>query len=136
MHTYSLGNEPSFGIRYKNKKFWDKKTLKTFEDSELLKEINKKYPNATVSLRKYSEIDEYNIWHMMFLEIALTSQKIYSWGLASLDTISPSIQLVKKLNSLTLSQIEKKAITNNNSTQNNKLNILNTIFNKFLRIFS
>lgn len=138
MKTDSIGNEPSFGIRYRNKRLWNKETLKIFENSELLKEIDKKYPSATARLRKYSEGDEYNLWHTMFLEIALTPKKIYKWGLASVNPADPPKQLAEILKSLTLEQVEQKSMSifKNCSVKNSNFKIFNLIYENFSRIFN
>ena len=41
----------SFGMRYKDPKKWGEKTLQTFMDSELRKDIDKKYPDAIASYK-------------------------------------------------------------------------------------
>ena len=57
MRINKIDNQPSFGIRYQNITDWNPKTLNAFKKSKLLKDIDKKYPDACVSYFKQNSID-------------------------------------------------------------------------------
>ena len=49
MNTIDSYNQTNFGMRYKSPKKWGQKTLQTFMDSKLKKDIDEKYPEAIAS---------------------------------------------------------------------------------------
>lgn len=49
MNTIDSYNQTHFGMRYKSPKKWGQKTLQTFMDSKLKKDIDEKYPEAIAS---------------------------------------------------------------------------------------
>ena len=57
MRVSKIENQPSFGIKCFGADKLDKKVLKTFKQSALVKNIDKKYPEATVLFVKQDSID-------------------------------------------------------------------------------
>ena len=71
-------NQPNFGIRYRNLKAWNKELFNTFETSELVKEIDRKYPKAKVNLIKFTgeeSIANSEIIHPLVMDIQLAKDK-------------------------------------------------------------
>ncbi len=105
-------NQTSFGIKYKNKKAWDKSVLKAFEESRIFRDINKKYPNAEVRYTKISgedSIGNSEIIHTLLMDIKLDKNKIFRWHLSSHSEMFPEQHLKYELKTLSLKDIEKAA---------------------------
>ena len=73
----SYQNEPIFGINYLNKPQWDKKVLKTFETSNLLNSIDKKYSFASIKYDKFYEFESDT--HTLAVVLKLTKEKLFRW---------------------------------------------------------
>lgn len=105
----SYQNEPSFGIKYLNKGQWDKKVLKTFKESNLLKAIDKKYPNASVIYNKFYEFEDDT--HTLVAKLNLAKDKFFRWTLSSHNEEVPKKHFIDFVNTATLEDIENKAVT-------------------------
>ena len=102
-------NQINFGIKYKNKKAWDKKVLAEFEKSRLLRDLNKKYPNAEIFYKKFFGEESFNnqeIIHTLILDIKLAKDKFFRWNLSSHNENFPEKHLLYELKILTLKDIE------------------------------
>ena len=104
----SYQNEPSFGIKYLNKGQWDKKVLKTFEESNLLKTIDKKYPNASVIYNKFYEFEDDT--HTLVAKLNLAKDKFFRWTLSSHNEEVPKKHFIDFINTATLEDVENKAV--------------------------
>lgn len=136
-------NHPKFGIKYLNKNAWSPKVLQTFEESELLKSIDKNYPNASVKYSKISgedSISNSEIIHTLTMEINLAKNKIFCWNLSSHSEKVPEKHLIDDINNMTLKDIEQGAQATLKPVQaimmNKIKNKQNPITSFFKRIFS
>ena len=105
-------NQTSFGIKYKNKKAWDKGVLKAFEESKIFRDINKKYPDAEVRYTKISgedSIGNSEIIHTLLMDIKLAENKIFRWHLSSHSEKFPEQHLKYELKTLDLKDVEEGA---------------------------
>lgn len=57
MRINKIENQPSFGIKCLNADKLDKKVIKTFKQSALVKKIDEKYPDALIMFTKQDSID-------------------------------------------------------------------------------
>lgn len=106
-------NQTNFGIKYKNKKSWNKGVLKAFEESKIFRDINAKYPNAEVRYTKISgeeSIANSDIIHTLIMDIKLAKNKIYRWHLSSHSEMFPEQHLKYELKTLKLKDIEESAV--------------------------
>ncbi len=105
-------NQTSFGIKYVNKKAWNKDVLKAFEESKIFRDINNKYPDAEVRYTKISGEDSIansEIIHTLLMDIKLAENKNYRWHLSSHSEMFPEQHLKYELKILSLKDIEKSA---------------------------
>ena len=105
-------NQTNFGIKYKNKKAWNKDVLKAFEESRIFRDINAKYPNAEVRYTKISGEDSIansEIIHTLLMDIKLAKNKFYRWHLSSHSEMFPEQHLKYELKTLILKDIEEGA---------------------------
>ena len=103
-------NQTHFGIKYINKRAWNKDVLKAFEESKLLKDINEKYPDAEIRYKKMSGKD--SIWNTeiintLLINIKLAKNKFLSWSLSSNTEILPEKLLKYELKTLNLKDLEE-----------------------------
>ena len=103
-------NQTHFGIKYINKRAWNKDVLKAFEESKLLKDINEKYPDAEIRYKKMSSKD--SIWNTeiintLLINIKLAKNKFLSWSLSSNTEILPEKLLKYELKTLNLKDLEE-----------------------------
>lgn len=106
-------NETTFGIKYVNRKNWNKDVLKAFENSKLIKSIDEKYPKATVEYAKISEEESLvnsEMLHTLIMDIKLAKNKFFRWHLSSHREDIPEKELIKELNDLSLSKVELNAV--------------------------
>ena len=101
-------NEPSFGIKYLNKGKWDKNVLQTFEKSNLLKNIDKKYPSASVIYDKFYEFEDDT--HTLIAKLNLAKDKTFRWTLSSHNEEVPKKHFIDFINTTSLEDIENKAV--------------------------
>ena len=74
-------NQPNFGIKYVNKSAWNSEALKAFESSELLKGIDRKFPEASVVYSKtYNNSDKL---HTLKVNFQLAKDYGFDWVLSS-----------------------------------------------------
>ena len=102
-------NQTSFGIKYANKKAWDKKVLAAFEESKIFRDINEKYPEAEVRYTKISgedSIGNSEIIHTLLMDIKLVKNKFFRWHLSSHNEMFPEQHLKYELKTLSLKDIE------------------------------
>ena len=102
-------NETTFGIKYLNKKAWNKDVLKAFENSKFLKSIDEKYPKAAVEYAKISEeesIANSEMLHTLIMDIKLAKNKFFRWHLSSHSENVPEQELIKELEDLSLTKAE------------------------------
>ena len=105
-------NRTTFGIKYANKKAWDKRVLAEFENSKIFRDINKKYPNAEVRYTKISgedSIGNAEIIHTLLMDIELAKDKFFRWHLSSHNEMFPEQHLKYELKTLNLKDIEEGA---------------------------
>lgn len=105
-------NQTSFGIKYANKKAWDKKVLAAFENSKILQDINEKYPKAEVRYTKISgeeSIANSEIIHTLLMDIKLAENKFFRWHLSSHNETFPEQHLKYELKTLKLKDVEEGA---------------------------
>ena len=100
-------NEPNFGIKYLNKPQWDKKVLRTFEKSNLLESIDKKYSFASIKYDKFYEFESDT--HTLAVVLKLTKEKLFRWTLSSHNKDVPKEHLINFINTTSLEEIESKS---------------------------
>ena len=105
----SYQNEPSFGIKYMNKGQWDKNVLQAFEKSNLLKTIDKKYPNASIIYNKFYEFEDDT--HTLIAKLNLAKDKSFRWTLSSHNEEVPKRHFIDFINTANLEDIENKAVS-------------------------
>lgn len=139
-------NQPNFGIKYLNKKAWNNDVLKAFENSKLLKGIDKKYPEAEVYYIKISENESLintELVHTLVTDIKLAKDKFFRWNLSSYSENVPEKHFIKDLSKMTLEDVENRSakklsplssieITIDNKKSKNE----NEIINFLRKIFS
>ena len=106
-------NQTSFGIKYLNKKAWNKDVLKAFEESKIFRDINNKYPDAEVRYTKISgedSIGNSEIIHTLLMDIKLAKNKFFRWNLSSHSEMFPEQHLKYELKILNMKDIEESAV--------------------------
>lgn len=108
MQVNKVDNNVSFGIKIPNRKAWDKNVLKAFENSDLVKQIDKKYPKATASYDKFFDWEDET--YTVVSQINLKKDKNFRWTLSSHSESFPDNQFVKFLKSTNLEEVEDKSV--------------------------
>lgn len=106
-------NQTGFGIKFINKSAWNKDVLQSFENSNLLKSLNEKYPKAEVYYMKMSGEDSIansELIHTLLMDIKLEDNKIFRWTLSSHTENIPEKELAKSLKTMTVEDVDKYAI--------------------------
>ena len=104
-------NQPNFGIKYVNKSAWNREVLRTFENSTLLKEIDKKFPEATVAYSKSYKFkpNNYDKIHTLMINFQLAEGYGYKWTLSSSKEEEPDKMFQKFVNEKKLDSLEFSA---------------------------
>lgn len=108
MQVNKVDNNVSFGIKIPNRKAWDKNVLKAFENSDLVKQIDKKYPDAVASYDKFFDWEDET--YTVVSQINLKKDKNFRWTLSSHSESFPDNQFVKFLKSTNLEEVEDKSV--------------------------
>ena len=108
MQVNKVDNNVSFGIKIPNRKAWDKNVLKAFENSDLVKQIDKKYPDAVASYNKFFDWDDET--YTVVSQLKLNKDKNFRWTLSSHSESFPNDQFVKFLKSTNLEEVEDKSV--------------------------
>jgi hypothetical protein len=109
MKVGNINNSTTFGVRIIGKK-WNPAIIRTLEDSNILKEIDAKYPNASVNYFHFKHNDMANdedIWTTLF-DINLNPKRIWHYRLDSHTKTVPDKNLVEKLRNLSLNDLESE----------------------------
>lgn len=109
-----FNNNTNFGMRYKNPKIWGRKTLQTFMESDLKRDIDIKYPNAIASYKiktkkvsGFFEKKEY--CHSLTFNLQLEKGKNWRYSNSTLNTRDLlDDMLSKRLNQTSLDRMEKE----------------------------
>ena len=116
MQVQPIKNQPNFGIKCVNKKAWNPKVIEAFEKSNLVKEINTKYPKAEAHYYKINDADFSIIntddEYTTMLDIILQHGKKYRWNLTSHTESIPDKHLIEKLKTITLKEVEDNSYQN------------------------
>ena len=103
----------NFGINIVNKPSWNKGVLKALEESKLVKEIDKKYPNAKIkySNRYLSGFDMVNSEpdYLGSLVIDLEKNKIATFNINSHTSEGADNALKRYLSAVSLEELESRA---------------------------
>ena len=105
-------NQTGFGIKFINKSAWNKDVLQSFENSNLFKSLDKKYPNAEVYYMKMSGEDSIansELIHTLLMDIKLEDNKIFRWTLSSHTENVPEKELAKSLKTMTIEDVDNYA---------------------------
>ena len=133
-------NQTSFGIKYANKKAWNKDVLFAFEKSNVIKEIDKKYPEAKVHYLKMSgeeSLANSEIIHTLIMDVELAKNKLYRWMLSSHTENVPEKHLIKDFENLTLNNIEESSAEKLSPIESISINYKQNPIKAFLsKIFS
>lgn len=102
-------NSTSFGIRCIKPERWNKEVYETLLNSNVAKEIDKKYPKATANYFLYQEHDIANDepCHTLLFDINLTKDKIWHFWLNSHNRDFLPKHLSKSIKNLTIEKIEE-----------------------------
>ena len=103
-----INNNTNFGMRYSKPEKWGTKTLKTFIESDLRKDIDKKYPNAKsfYSTKKKEDIGVMSVYNMNF-KIRLDKNNVWICKDSAYSKEANDEFLAEKLQKLKLSDIER-----------------------------
>lgn len=105
-------NNTNFGMRYKNPEKWGRKTLQTFMDSQLKKDIDAKYPNAIASYkvktkRESTLFERKEYCHKLTFKLQLDEDKNWQYTGSTLNTKDLLDDVFsKKIDQLSLQTIE------------------------------
>lgn len=105
--------QTSFGIKYTNKQAWNKDVLKAFENSNLYKSLNEKYPDAKARYIKISGEDSIansEIIHTLIMDLELAKNKFFRWNISSHNENFPEKVLIEELPSMTIEKIENDSV--------------------------
>ena len=112
MYVSKISNAPSFGMNYVNKGNWNERFLKSFENSQLVKDIDKKYPKAVAKYIKVAEDDmadsESNFHSTLFIKLA--KDKICKYFIDSHTSKGADNAMTQLIADKTLADIEKDAV--------------------------
>lgn len=115
MHIQSIGqkNNTNFGINIINKPSWNQGVLKALEKSEVIKDIDKKYPNAKVrySNQNLNGFDLVNDEpdYLGSLVFDLEKGKISTFNINSHTSAGADNALKRYINATSLEEVEKRA---------------------------
>ena len=111
MYISKVVNTPSFGMNFVNKGNWNERFLKSFENSQLVKDIDKKYPEAVVKYIKVAEDDmadsDTNFRSTLFIKLA--KDKICKYFIDSHTSRGADNAMSQLINTKTLADVEKDA---------------------------
>ena len=106
-------NNPNFGINYANKSLWNQGVLKAFEKSNLVKEIDCKYPEARVHYSKQNitgmDLGNDEPDYLASLIIQLAKGKIATLNINSHSSAGADNALKRYINAASLEEVEKRA---------------------------
>ena len=109
----STNNNLNFGIRYGNKAAWNKDILSSLEKSQLVKDIDKKYPDAflTYIKRNLTDMDPVNgdPDYLASLVINLAKNKVSSYSMNSHTSEGADRALLARIKDLSLEDVENKS---------------------------
>ena len=108
MQVNKVDNNVSFGIKISNRAGWNKGVLAAFENSKLVKQIDKKYPDAVASYNKFFDWDDET--YTVVSQLKLNKDKNFRWTLSSHSESFPDNQFVKFLKSTNLEEVEDKSV--------------------------
>lgn len=113
MKVNEINKQPSFGIKYLNKQAWSSKALKTFENSALLKNLDKKYPNASVVYNKFYEEDPFGFepTHTLVAVFKLAKNQVFRWTLSSHRADVPEEVFMNFIKNTNITEVENKSVT-------------------------
>ena len=111
MYISKVSNTPCFGMNFVNKGNWNERFLKSFENSQLVKDIDKKYPEAVVKYIKVAEDDmadsDTNFRSTLFIKLA--KDKICKYFIDSHTSRGADNAMSQLMNEKTLADVEKDA---------------------------
>ena len=106
-------NKPNFGINILNKPKWNQGVLKALEKSDLVKEIDAKYPEATAHYSKQNltgmDLTNDEPDYLASLAIQLTKGKIATLNINSHTSEGADNALKRYVSAVSLEQIEQNA---------------------------
>ena len=114
MHIQSIGqNNTNFGVNIINKPNWNEGVLKALQKSEVVKDIDKKYPNAKI---RYSnqKLDGFDIVndepdYLGSLVFDLEKGKVSTFNINSHTSAGADNALKRYIHAVSLEEIEKRA---------------------------
>ena len=106
-------NRTNFGINILNKPKWNQGVLKALEKSDLVKEIDAKYPDATAHYSKQNltgmDLANDEPDFLASLAIQLTKGKVATLNINSHTSAGADNALKRYINAVSLEKIEQKA---------------------------
>ena len=111
MNVPKIDNQPVFGIKFINKQMWNGNFIKSFEQLDLVKQIDKKYPKASASYRKTIETDVTGSkpnYHLNF-KINLKNNRERTFIVDSESSSSADNSLLNILKNISIVDIEKES---------------------------
>ena len=108
MQVNRVDNNVSFGIKIPNKNNWNKNALAALENSKLVKQIDKKYPDAVASYDKFFDWEDET--YTVVSQLKLNKDKSFRWTLSSHSESFPDNQFVKFIKSADLKEVEDKSV--------------------------
>ena len=119
----------NFGLRILTKNEWNPKVLNALQNSNLLKEIDAKYPKATTycdyicpkDIDPTLVKDKYISWFSLWLD----NSKRFVWAIIGNNPSESEEHLAKSLKTLTLSEVEQDAMKKHSPISTIKITELN-----------
>ena len=108
IHNVNSVNNTSFGLKCIKPERWNKEAYNTLINSNLVKEIDKKYPNASANyflFRKEDIVNDEPIYTLLF-DLNLGKNKIWHFWLDSHNELALPKELTNRLKKLTLEKVE------------------------------
>lgn len=112
MYLGVTNTNPAFGINIKSTRYMDKSLLKALRESSLVKEIDARYPNASVEFIDHtSKLD--NAYRRIDSELKFKLAPDKNFTIVGVGNKKNHIdEIVEKLNSTSLLEIRKNIIQN------------------------
>ena len=109
-----LISQPSFGIKYKNRNAWIPQLLKSFENTNLVKELDRKYPEAEVFVREMPKLDKISETkekiYTVDIVIGLVKDRIFRWRYGSYNPQEPLKYFLYEFDEMTLKDMERHSV--------------------------
>ena len=109
----NTNNNLNFGVLYRNKTVWNKEILSALEKSKLVRDIDKKYPEAILTYlkRDLTDMDPVNCEsnYLASLVIKLAKDKVSTYSMNSHTSVGADKALLRHIQNLKLEDVENNS---------------------------